>query len=92
MTKSELIDKITAKVNVLAKKADADVALNTILDELRGSLIAGESVLLTGFGTFKVIERAERKGHNPKTHEPITIPAKRVAKFIPAKSLKKAIN
>ena len=46
---------------------------------------------LVGFGTFKVAERAERQGRNPKTKEAITIPAARVPKFTAGKTLKDAV-
>lgn len=53
---------------------------------------AGESVTFTGFGSFKVVERAARKGRNPRTGKEITIPASKVAKFTPGKGLKDAIK
>lgn len=46
----------------------------------------------TGFGSFKVVERAARKGRNPRTGKEITIPASKVAKFTPGKGLKDAIK
>ncbi|MBO4334888.1 MAG: HU family DNA-binding protein [Desulfovibrio sp.] len=91
MTKAELVEKISAKVERLTK-AKAEEALNAIVDSLREALVAGESVVLTGFGSFKVVTRAERKGHNPQSHQPITIPARKVAKFTPGKALKDAIK
>ena len=51
---------------------------------LREALAAGESVTFTGFGSFKVVERAARKGRNPRTGEELTIPASTVANFPPA--------
>ena len=91
MTKAELVEKISAKVENLTK-VKAEEALNAIVETLRDALAAGDTVALTGFGSFKVVERAERKGHNPQTHEAITIPARKVAKFLPGKALKEMIN
>ena len=91
MTKAELVEKISAKVGNLSK-AKADEALNAVVEVLRETLVAGDSVVLTGFGTFKVVMRSERKGHNPQSHETITIPARKVAKFTPGKLLKEAIQ
>ncbi|MBQ7617588.1 MAG: HU family DNA-binding protein [Desulfovibrio sp.] len=91
MTKAELVEKISQKVENLSK-TKADEVLNAIVDTLREALEAGDTVALTGFGSFKVVERAERTGHNPKSHEPITIPARKVAKFSPGKALKEAIQ
>ena len=80
MTKAELVEKIHAKAG-LPTKAKAEEAL-----------ASGESVTFTGFGSFKVVERAARKGRNPRTGKEITIPASKVAKFTPGKGLKDAIK
>jgi DNA-binding protein HU-beta len=66
--------------------------MNSIFSNITESLQRGESVKLTGFGTFKVVERKARKGINPQTGESISIPAKRAAKFIPGKNLKECIQ
>lgn len=91
MTKAELVEKICTRAN-LPSKAKAEEALDAVLSCLRDALAAGESVTFTGFGSFKVSERAERKGRNPKTGEPITIEACKVVKFTPGKTLKDAIK
>lgn len=92
MTKAELVDKIIDRVEALSKKTDAEEALTALIDSLKEALLAGDSVILSGFGTFKVVARAERKGHNPQSHEPIVIPARNVVKFTPAKALKEAVK
>ena len=51
-----------------------------------------DMVALTGFGTFKVTQRKARKGRNPGTGEEIKIKAKKVARFVPGKSLKDAVS
>ncbi|MDO5483771.1 MAG: HU family DNA-binding protein [Desulfovibrionaceae bacterium] len=91
MTKAELIEKIYAKAG-LPTKAKAEEALEAVVSSLREALAAGESVTFTGFGSFKVVSRAARKGRNPRTGTEITIPASKVAKFTPGKSLKEAIK
>ena len=91
MTKADFVDKIAAKVEGITK-AKAEESLNAIVDILREAMEAGDSVVLTGFGTFKVVERSERKGHNPQTHEEITIPARKVCKFTPGKVLKDSLK
>jgi DNA-binding protein HU-beta len=47
-------------------------------------------VVLVGFGTFQVVKRAARSGRNPRTGEPLKIPAKKVVKFAPGKKLEDA--
>ena len=91
MTKAELVEKIHAKAG-LPTKAKAEEALDAVVASLRESLAAGESVTFTGFGSFKVVARAARKGRNPRTGKEITIPASKVAKFTPGKGLKDAIK
>lgn len=91
MTKAELVDKIYVKA-ALPSKAKAEEALDAVISCLRDALVAGDSVTFTGFGSFKVNQRAERTGRNPHTGEQITIPASRVVKFTPGKNLKDAIK
>ncbi|NTV17779.1 MAG: HU family DNA-binding protein, partial [Chlorobiaceae bacterium] len=56
------------------------------------SLKNGEDVSLVGFGTFSIVDRAEREGRNPLTGEAITIAAKKVVKFKPGKTLKEEVG
>ncbi|MDR2820906.1 MAG: HU family DNA-binding protein [Desulfovibrio sp.] len=91
MTKAELVAKIHAKAS-LPTKAKAEEALDAVLSSLREALAAGDSVTFTGFGSFKVVTRAARKGRNPRTGKEIQIPAGKIAKFTPGKGLKDAIK
>jgi len=90
MTKAELVQKIHAKSG-LATKTKAEAALNALLGVLTDALKAGDSVTFTGFGSFKVSQRAARKGRNPRTGKEITIPAGKAVKFTPAKALKESL-
>ena len=91
MTKAELVDKIFAKAG-LETKASTEKALNATIAVLSEALAAGSDVTLTGFGTFKVINRAPRKGRNPRTGMEITIPACKMVKFVPGKNLKEGVK
>lgn len=91
MTKTELVDKVYVKAG-LPSKAKAEEAVDAVISCLKNALIAGDSITLTGFGSFKVNERAERKGRNPRSGEELTIKACKVVRFTPGKSLKDAIN
>lgn len=91
MTKAELVDKIYAKAG-LDTKVQAEKALSATIEAIREALKGGDSVTLTGFGTFKVVERAERKGHNPRTKEDIVIPACKVVKFTAGKQMKEQVQ
>lgn len=89
MNKSELIDAVAAQAQI--SKADAGKAVDAFTAVVKDTLKKGDSLTLVGFGTFKVAERAARKGLNPKTKEPIDIPAARVPKFTAGKTLKDAL-
>jgi len=90
MNKSELVAAIADNASIT--KAEASRALQSLLDNVTNSLSKGESVVLTGFGTFSVSNRAARTGRNPSTGKAIEIPAKTVAKFKPGKGLSTAVN
>ncbi|MDR0701542.1 MAG: HU family DNA-binding protein [Azoarcus sp.] len=90
MNKTELIDEIAEQAEV--PKIVAARVLDAVIATVTTALRNGESVTLTGFGTFCVSSRAEHTGRNPRTGEEITIAAANVPKFKAGKSLKDAIN
>ena len=89
MNKEDLINEVAGTVKT--KKA-AQAALDCLLASISRSLKKGENVTLSGFGTFKVVERQARRGRNPSTGEQIEIKATRAPKFSPAKALKDAVQ
>ncbi len=90
MTKTELIDGLANKLGV--NKAEAEKAINIVLDDIVAALRQGERVNISGFGTFSVSSRRPRTGRNPKTGESIQIAASRSAKFKAGKQLKDSLN
>lgn len=90
MNKSELIDAIAERADL--SKADAGKALNAFIDSVSDAMKRGDDVVLVGFGTFSVKERAARKGRNPKTSEVIDIPASKSVGFKAGKTLKDGVN
>lgn len=90
MNKSELIDRISDAADI--SKASAGRALDATLDSIAASLKNSDPVVLVGFGTFVVRDRAARIGRNPQTGAPIQISAARVPAFKPGKALKAALN
>ena len=88
MNKTELINAVAEKA-VLSKK-DSEAAVTAALDVISAALAEGDEVRLVGFGTFEVKKRAARTGRNPKTKEPVEIPASKVPAFKPGKALKDA--
>jgi DNA-binding protein HU-beta len=89
-TKADLIAKIAEKSSLT--KADSERALNACLNAVEDILVKEGKLTLTGFGTFLVDQRKERKGRNPQTGAEITIPAAKVVKFRPGKLLKDAVK
>ena len=72
-------------------KSDAGKALDASIASVSEALKKGDTVTLVGFGTFAVKERAARTGRNPKTGEPLNIPASKVPSFKAGKGLKDAV-
>ncbi len=90
MNKTELIDAVAEGADI--SKAAATRAVDTMLDSISKTLATGNQVTLVGFGTFSVKQRAARTGRNPRTGEPIDIPAAKVPGFKAGKALKDAVN
>ena len=90
MNKSELIDAVAAAADL--SKAAAGRALDAMVDSVTEALKEGDQVVLVGFGTFSVKERAARTGRNPQTGDPIEIAAAKVPSFKAGKALKDAVN
>ena len=90
MKKSDLIAKIAEKAEL--SKKDAEKALNAFIDSVTDALVAGDKVVLVGFGSFETKKRAARKGKNPQTGAEINIPATTVPAFKVGKALKDAVK
>jgi DNA-binding protein HU-beta len=87
MTKSDLIERLAGKADMTRPRAEE--LLDFLLNDVTEALKKGEKVNISGFGTFTVSNRKARTGRNPKTGEPIEIPASRSAKFKAGKTLKR---
>lgn len=90
MNKKELVEAVSIKKSMTKKEAEELV--DTVFDTITDSLLAGNKVLISGFGTFKVNNRKERKGVSPKTKEIMVIPASKTLSFKPSNRLKDSMN
>lgn len=90
VNKSELIEAIAASADI--PKAAAGRALDAMVESVTGALKGGDQVVLVGFGTFSVKDRAARTGRNPQTGAPIEIAAAKIPSFKAGKALKDAVN
>ncbi|WP_138506580.1 HU family DNA-binding protein [Nostoc sp. PA-18-2419] len=85
MNKGELVDAVAAKTNITKKQTDE--IISAFLSVVTEAVANGDKVTLIGFGTFERRDRSEREGRNPKTNEPMTIPATKVPAFSAGKRL-----
>ena len=90
MTKADLVKKIAGKSDL--NLAQAERALNALLDSMEEVLVKEAKLTLTGFGTLVVAQRKARTGRNPRTGKPLTIPAAKVVKFRAGKNLKNSVK
>jgi len=90
VNKSELIDLVA--LNAELNKTTATRVVDVLLDVISERLRQGDTVTLSGFGTFTVSNRHARNGRNPRTGEMIAIPASKSPRFKAGKGLKDALN
>ena len=90
MNKNDLVAQVAASAGLT--KGDAAKAVDATFNSITSSLRGGDDVRLVGFGTFLVTNRKASTGRNPRTGEPIQIPAARVPKFKAGKGLKDAVR
>jgi DNA-binding protein HU-beta len=90
MNKADIVDKVHSVLG--STKADAERAVETMIDCIVGSLKNGDEVSVAGLGIFATKARPARQGRNPRTGETIHIAATRTPKFRPAKALKDAVK
>lgn len=90
MNKNDLVAAVSDGTGL--SKTDATKAVDEVFDQITAALKKGDDVRLVGFGTFLVSQRAASVGRNPRTGEPINIPASKRPKFTAGKGLKDALN
>jgi integration host factor subunit alpha len=90
LTKAELADLLFEVVGL--NKREAKEVVDIFFEEIRESLVAGDSVKLSGFGNFQLRDKPQRPGRNPKTGEAIPIAARRVVTFHASQKLKSFVQ
>ena len=90
MTKAELVEKVSAQINLTKKQTE--VVVNTVFQSITDSLSDGKKVELRGFGSFRIRERNARIGRNPKSGAQVDVPAKRVPFFKAGKELRELVD
>ncbi|MDB9863051.1 integration host factor subunit alpha [Litorivicinus sp.] len=90
LTKADLSEHLNDVVGL--NKREAKELVDLLFDELRGSLIDGQPVRLSGFGNFELRDKSERPGRNPKTGEEVPVSARRVVTFRAGQKLRSQVE
>jgi len=90
MTKADLVRIIFEKVGL--PKVESQKIIETIFETMKQTLSEGESVKISGYGTFNVKKKRERRGRNPQTGEDLQITARKVVIFKPSNILKDLVE
>ena len=86
MTKADLVNTIIKTVGFSNK--ESTMIIDTVFELMKTTLVKGEQVKISGFGTFNVVERAPRTARNPRTGEEVKIPARKLPVFKPSREIK----
>jgi integration host factor subunit alpha len=90
MTKADLVDKIFEKIGL--SKKEAQEIIEILFDTMQQTFVEGESVKISGFGTFNVRNKVARRGRNPKTGEELEISPRKVITFRASNQLKDVLE
>ena len=90
MNKAELVTHVATEASVT--RATAERLVGAVFSAIADALAREEPVAIAGFGTFATRSRAARRTRNPRTGEPVAVPASTVPSFKAAKALREAVN
>ncbi|MFZ4856109.1 MAG: integration host factor subunit alpha [Desulfuromonadaceae bacterium] len=90
MTKADIFEKTQEGIG-LSKKESAEM-VEAVFAIMKSTLESGENLKISGFGSFIVKQKKDRRGRNPQTGESITIEARRILTFKPSTLLRNSIN
>lgn len=90
LTRMDLSESVFREVG-LSRNESADL-VESVLEKISGSLVSGEQVKISSFGTFSIRQKNARVGRNPKTGEEAPIPPRRVLTFRPSHLMKDKVS
>lgn len=90
MTKADIVDIISSSVGLT--KVETEAVVNGFIETVIEAMKRGDSIELRGFGSFKVVKRAQRVARNPKTNEEVIVPEQYVPVLKISKEFKEAVN
>ena len=89
ITKLDLVNHLHENMGL--NKVESKEIVEAFFEEIKNSLVNGEEVKISGFGNFKILNKNERPGRNPKTGEPALISARKVVTFKAGQKLRKKL-
>jgi len=90
MTKADLVKIVSAETGIIRK--DVALAVDAFLEAIKDTMKEGKHIEIRGFGTFKLKQRKERIGRNPKTEEKVVVPERIVPTFKFSRAFKEEVN
>jgi len=90
MRKQELVRSVAEATG--QSESQATKSVNAVFEAIQSSLANGDEVTVSGFGSFRVVERSARQGRNPQTGDSMTIAARKSPVFRPGSQLKRAVE
>ena len=90
LTKADIVANVYAKG--MLTKAEASESVEASLSLIKNALAATDEVLVSGFGKWSVRQKAQRRGRNPQTGEPLILPPRKVVTFRPSRVLKAKVQ
>ncbi|MCA1802461.1 MAG: integration host factor subunit beta [Rhodothermaceae bacterium] len=89
MTKADIVDIISTSTGIA--KVETEAVVKGFMDTVIEALKNGKSIELRGFGSFRVVKRAQRVARNPKTNEEVIVPEQHVPVLKISREFKKAV-
>ena len=90
MNKREISEIMFKKLEI--KRFEAYLFIDLFIEVVLENLSKGKKIVLSNFGTFKVVQRQDKRVINPNNKRPMTIPARKIVKFFPSKNLKDLVE
>lgn len=92
MTKADLVEQVAEAIGPGITKKDCALVVDGLLNAIKNAMSDHTHIEIRGFGTFKVRKRRSRMARNPRTGEPVEVPARAVPIFKPSKELRAQVS
>jgi integration host factor subunit beta len=92
MTKADLVEQVADAIGPGITKKDCALVVDGLLNAIKNALSEHQNIEIRGFGTFKVRRRKSRLARNPRTGDPVEVPARAVPIFKPSKDLRTQVT